>query len=107
VLVVVRLGVLLRQWLLPADRGTARGCIEMRERDRRLPVSGIVLVLVCMRARGEVDKVKLDMLLGLLGDDAVNWGGANSERVLCIRRKYAGPKGRIGFGGLGMVLGGR
>jgi len=53
-------------------------------------VSGIGLVLVCTRVRYEVDKSKLSMPRGELGEgrirkrDAVNWGGADSEKGPCM-----------------------
>ena len=53
-------------------------------------MSGIGLVLVCTRVRYEVDKSKLSMPRGELGEgrirkrDAVNWGGADSEKGPCM-----------------------
>jgi len=53
---------------LPPIADWARGQSQGRGRDRRRPVSCIGLGLVYTGVRGKVDKAKLDMLRGRLGE---------------------------------------
>jgi hypothetical protein len=79
---------------------TERGCIEGRGRDRRRSVGGIVLVLVCMRVRDEVDEEKTSWTCskddweraGEGKGSCGELGGANSEKGLWMAWKCAESK---------------
>jgi hypothetical protein len=102
-MVVVRLGMLPRPWLLPADCGLGEDAVRGRTRSS----SGIGLVLVCMEVRGEVDKANLDMLRGRLGRVGVRKHGKFGKGFvhgLYICRIKGNGLGVVGFGGLSRVL---